>query len=132
MMFESMKKKVDISVGNDIETVIGRSTVITGQISGGGNIRVDGRVDGGLSVGGDAVIGESGCVNGDIKANSLIVAGSITGNAEIEGNLSIYATGQLVGDVKVRSFNIADGGVFQGRSEMAVRLSSMAEPQTAM
>ena len=47
-MFESMKKKVDISVGNDIETVIGRSTVITGQIAGGGNIRVDGRVDGGI------------------------------------------------------------------------------------
>ena len=130
-MFESMKKKVDISVGNDIETVIGRSTVITGQIAGGGNIRVDGRVDGGISVSGDAVIGESGYVTGDVKASSLIVAGSVTGNADIEGNLSIYVTGQLVGDVKVRSLNIADGGVFQGHSEMAVRMAGMPESQPA-
>ena len=130
-MFESMKKKVDISVGNDIETVIGRSTGITGQIAGGGNIRVDGRVDGGISVSGDAVIGESGCVTGDVKASSLIVAGSVTGNADIEGNLSIYVTGQLVGDVKVRSLNIADGGVFQGHSEMAVRMAGMPESQPA-
>ena len=131
-MFESMKKKVDISISNDIETIIGRSTVITGQISGGGNIRVDGRVDGGISVSGDAVLGESGCVNGDVKASSLIVAGSVTGNADVEGNLSIYVTGQLVGDVKVRSLNIADGGVFQGRSEMAARMSGLPESQPAM
>ena len=52
--------------------------------------------------------------------------------ADIEGNFSIYATGQLVGDVKVRSLNIADGGVFQGRSEMAMRISEMPESQPAM
>ena len=118
-MFDSMRKKVDST--NDIETIIGRSTAINGQISGSGNIRVDGRVDGGIAVAGDAIIGESGIIVGDIKARSLVVAGTVNGNVEVEGNLSIHATGQLIGDVKVRSLNIADGGVFKGQSDMAVR-----------
>lgn len=125
-MFDSMRKRVDDTVNtNDIETIIGRNTCITGQVSGGGNIRVDG----GLDIAGNAVIGETGIINGDIKAASLIVSGTVTGNANVEGNLSIYATGQLVGDVRVRSFNIADGGVFKGRSEMETKAAGLAQPE---
>ncbi len=119
-MFGSMKKHID-NPAADIETIIGRNTSITGQIRGGGNVRVEGRVDGGIDVTGDAVIGESGIIQGDIKAGNLTVAGTVTGNVECDGNLSIHATGQLVGDVRVRSLNISDGGVFRGRSDMAVR-----------
>ena len=116
-MFGSMKKHIDNPAG-DIETIIGRETTITGKISGSGNIRIDGHIDGGVSTTGSVVIGESGVVQGDIKSGSLTVAGMVTGNVDCDGNLSIHATGQLVGDVRVRSLNIADGGVFKGRSDM--------------
>ena len=119
-MFGSMKKNVDNPV-RDIETIIGKGTVVTGQLQSSGNIRVDGRIEGGVTITGDAVIGESGDVHGDINAGSLTVAGTVTGNVNCDGNLSIHATGQLVGDVRVRSLNIADGGIFKGRSEMDVR-----------
>lgn len=130
-MFDSMRKRVDDTVNtNDIETIIGRNTCITGQISGGSNIRVDGRVDGGIDISGNAVIGETGIINGDIKAASLIVSGTVTGNANVEGNLSIYATGQLVGDISVHSFNIADGGVFKGRSDMEIKTVGFTPTET--
>ena len=120
-MFGSVKKHIDNPAG-DIETIIGRETAITGQLQGSGNIRIDGRIEGGVSITGNAVIGESGSVQGDIKAGNLIVGGTVTGNVECDGNLSIQATGQLVGDVRVRSLNIADGGIFKGRSEMDTRM----------
>ena len=126
-MFGSMKKHVDNPVG-DIETIIGRDTTITGQLNSSGNIRVDGHIDGGITITGDAVIGESGVVQGDIKAGSLTVAGTVTGNVDCDGNLSIHSTGQLVGDVRVRSLNIADGGVFKGRSEMDTRSLGLSTP----
>ncbi|MCR5559514.1 MAG: polymer-forming cytoskeletal protein [Schwartzia sp.] len=129
-MFESMRKRVDNPV-DDIETIIGKSTAINGQIAGSGNIRVDGRVDGGIAVDGDAIIGESGLVNGDIKAGSLVVAGFVKGNVETDGALCIQPSGQLIGDVKVRSLNILDGGIFKGRSEMAVRSHDDGEPSLA-
>ncbi|MBQ7514759.1 MAG: polymer-forming cytoskeletal protein [Schwartzia sp.] len=128
-MFESMKKRVDSEA--DIETIIGHNTALTGQLQSGGNLRIDGRIDGGVSAVGDVIIGESGVVIGDIRARSLVVAGAVTGNVEVSGNLSIYATGQLVGDVRVKSLNIADGGIFQGRSEMAMREDGAAAPQPA-
>ncbi len=117
-MFGSVKKRVD-NPHNDIETIIGRDTVITGSLESSNNIRIDGKVEGNVTASsGDVIIGDSGSVNGDIKASNLTVAGSVTGNVDCDGNLGILASGQLVGDVRVRSLNIADGGIFRGRSEM--------------
>ncbi|MBR2214221.1 MAG: polymer-forming cytoskeletal protein [Selenomonadaceae bacterium] len=118
-----MRKRMDqaMAPSGDAETVIGKSTRLHGEITGEGNIRIDGTVEGTISIEGNAVIGESGNVEGDIKAANLVVSGTVTGNANIEGNLCIQATGQLVGDVKVKSFNIEDGGIFMGRSEMSLR-----------
>lgn len=118
-MFGS-KKNID-PVHEDIETVIGQNTVIEGNIEGGSNIRIDGRVNGGVTISGSVVIGEMGSVHGDINAESLLISGSVSGNVKLTGNLSISENGQLVGDVQVASLNIADGGIFRGRSEMQTR-----------
>ena len=75
-MFGSMKKHIDNPAG-DIETIIGRETSITGDLQGSGNIRIDGRIDGDVSIAGNVVIGESGIVQGDIKTGNLIVNGMI-------------------------------------------------------
>ena len=130
-MFGSVKKHIDAP--GEIETIIGRNAVIRGQVGGSGGLRVDGRVEGGIEVADDVVVGEHGCVCGDIKAKSLIISGSVTGNVDCEGALRIEATGQLVGDVRVQSLNVTDGGVFQGRSEMATRAGTQADgtPQPA-
>lgn len=128
-MFDSMRKHVDNTAGNsEIETIIGKETVFTGQISGSGSLRIDGRVDGGISVSGNVVIGENGIVVGDISANSLLISGSVTGNVAAEEKLTILATGQLVGDIRCHQFNVMDGGVFQGRSEMAPRVNVTVAP----
>ena len=123
-MFGSIRKQVDETISHDIETIIGKNTIIKGEISGTGNLRVDGTVEGGISSEGCVVIGEAGTVNGDIRGNTLNVSGQVNGNADISDNLSIAASGQLIGDVKVGSFNIAQGGVFKGRSEMTTRTRS--------
>ena len=123
-MFESMRKKVDETVNaNEIETIIGRGTIFTGQITGKGSVRIDGRIDGGIAVEGNVVIGATGVVVGDITAGSLLISGSVTGNVAAEDKISINSEGQLLGDIRCRQFNVADGGVFQGRSEMTPRVA---------
>ena len=131
-MFGSVKKHIDAP--GEIETIIGHNTFIKGQVGGSGDIRVDGRIEGGIDVASGVVIGENGCVCGDIKAKSLTIAGMVTGNVDCEGALRIQATGQLVGDVRVQSLNVADGGIFRGRSEMATRTDGLGEnaPQPAI
>lgn len=119
-MFNSIRKQVDERISNDIETIIGANTVVKGEITGSGNLRVDGTVEGGITSEGCVVIGEAGVVNGDIKAANLNISGQVKGNAEVAENLFIAATGQLLGDVKTAGLNIAQGGVFKGRSEMSL------------
>ena len=63
------------------------------------------------------VIGESGCVQGNIKTGNLTLDGMVTGNVDCDGTLSIQAKGAIVGDIRVRSLNIVNGGVFKGRRE---------------
>lgn len=120
-MFGSIRKQVDETISHDIETIIGANTVIKGEINGSSNIRIDGTVDGGISTTGNVIIGESGVVNGDVKAANLSVSGNINGNAEVSETLAISSSGQLIGDVKVENFNISQGGVFKGRSEMTIK-----------
>ena len=113
----SVKKHIDNPAG-DIETVIGQDTTIIGCVEGSGNIRIDGRIDGDVSIAGNVVIGESGCVQGNIKTGNLTLDGMVTGNVDCDGTLSIQANGSVVGDIRVRSLNITNGGVFKGRREM--------------
>ena len=123
-MFGSVKKHIDNPIG-DIATIIGGETTIKGNVEGSGNIRIDGHVDGDVSITGNMVIGESGNVQGNIKADSLIVGGTITGNVDCDGNLCIQSKRQLVGDIRARSLNIAEGGIFKGRSEMDTHFGSL-------
>ena len=120
-MFGVMKRRESEAAIGDIETIIGRNTKFKGEISGTGNLRVDGEVEGELNLSGAVIIGEAGMVTGDVTARSLNVSGTVHGNAQTEEGLTIHSTGQLIGDVKVNAFLIEDGGIFKGRSEMNPR-----------
>jgi cytoskeletal protein CcmA (bactofilin family) len=126
-MFGSIKKTGETGNAHDIETIIGKNTSIKGEMTGSGNIRVDGRIEGGISITGNVVIGSSGDVVGNIKAENLLVSGSIKGNVDVAGNLSVFSSGQLIGDAKTTAFSIEEGGVFRGHSEMAAKKKDGAE-----
>ena len=120
-MFGVMKRRDDGPAVGDIETVIGKNTKIQGEVSGTGNLRIDGEIEGELKLSGSVIVGETGMVTGNVSARSLDVSGTVHGNAQTEEGLTIHTTGQLIGDVKVNAFQIEDGGIFKGRSEMNPR-----------
>lgn len=128
-MFGSIRKQVDETISNDIETIIGKNTIIKGAINGSGNLRVDGAVEGGIATTGTVIIGDSGKVKGDIQATNLSVSGVVEGNAQVEKQLLIEATGQLIGDVTVNSLSIAEGGVFKGHSEMQIKTVAASQQE---
>ena len=132
-MFGVMKRRDDSSVSGDIETVIGKNTKIQGEVSGTGNLRIDGEIEGELKLSGSVIVGETGMVTGNVSARSLDVSGTVHGNAQTEEGLTIHSEGQLIGDVKVNAFQIEDGGIFKGRSEMNPRagIELKVRPQPA-
>ena len=73
------KKKEDVIV-EDLDSLIGENIKITGKIEGKGNLRVDGFIEGDINYEGNIVVGETGKVYGNIKANDISLAGTIHGN----------------------------------------------------
>jgi len=100
-----------------LEMIIGRETVVRGEIVSKGTVRIDGRFEGNVSA--DCVIiGEEGYVLGDVASKSLIAAGRLTGNVHSSENVEIQPKGEVCGDIYTQRLTVADGGVIEGRSYM--------------
>jgi cytoskeletal protein CcmA (bactofilin family) len=103
---------------NQIDTLIGTSAMIKGDIISEGNVRIDGSFEGTIISKKQVIIGEPASVKGNIAANTIIIYGNVKGNIKSEGLLEIMPTGKLYGDIEVKSVSIKEGAVFQGKSIM--------------
>ena len=103
---------------NKIETVIGSSVSLTGSLKAEGTIRIDGLFEGEIETAADVVIGRSGKVLANIKAQNVLVAGAVKGNITAVARLEIVSTGRVWGDIDVAALFVEEGGVFHGNSQM--------------
>ena len=101
-----------------IETVIGPNANFKGAVQSDGGMRIDGMYEGTIELAGNLVIGESGKVVADIKAQNVSVSGAVKGTVSANGRLEILSTGKVWGDISVASFLIDEGGFFRGQSVM--------------
>jgi len=112
------KKETSRPTKDPIENIIGRSCVIRGDLNAEGSFRIDGTIEGSVESRGAVVIGEGGCVRGDVSAGDIIVAGQIEGHVRCSGHLEILAKGRIEGDIDADSVRVETGGVFRGTSRM--------------
>ena len=112
-MFSS-SKNTQVS-SSKVETVVGQGTCIYGDIKSTGIVRVDGKCTGDVVTNADVIIGESGCIDGNVTAVNVSIAGKIEGNVRCTGVLEIMLQGTLVGDVEVTELSIQKGAVFNGK-----------------
>ncbi len=100
-----------------METVIGSETVIQGTISSKGSIRVDGKVEGGITEADSVVIGESGDVQGDVTAKNVVIGGKVIGNINASA-IEILTAASIHGDIKTGALAISEGANFEGNCTM--------------
>lgn len=99
-------------------TVIAKGATASGELSGTGDVLVEGSVIGAIRIHGTVTVAAAGVVKGPIQADSVCVAGCVEGNIAAKTYLRLELTGSITGDVTVSSFIIEDGGYFCGRSQM--------------
>lgn len=63
------------------------------------------------------IIGQSGTVEGEIKARRILVSGSFVGKIEAE-RLEIVASGKVTGEVSVAQLVVESGAHFNGTSRI--------------
>ncbi len=101
-----------------IQGFISAGVEVKGIINSRESIRVDGTVDGELSIAGDLIVGEQGKIKGEVKVKNLLLAGTINGNAAASEKITITATGAIHGDVRCAALVIEEGGILSGSSKM--------------
>jgi cytoskeletal protein CcmA (bactofilin family) len=94
-------------------SVIGPNITITGDIHSTEDLVIEGTVDGSVTCG-TLVVGESGCVRGDIRTERLRLAGIVEGSIETS-DLAIEASAHVKGDVNYTRLRVASGGTIQGQ-----------------
>jgi len=101
----------------EISTIIGLGSTITGELKGKAVVRIDGTVIGNVNVEGGIVLGEKGVIKGDIQTASAIIYGTVNGNVKSQ-NLEIKKTGKVNGDIKTEAIEIEMGAQYNGKLEM--------------
>ena len=102
--------------------VIGKGIVIRGNLTGGGNLVIEGRVEGQIALKNHLTIEGTGRVQADIRADELTINGEASGNIVARSRVAISASAKVAGDIKAPRVVIEDGAVFNGSIEMDVKL----------
>ena len=109
-------------MANDQTNIIGKGITIRGSLSGGGDLVIEGRVEGQISLKNHLTIESSGKVEADIRADELTINGEASGNIDASARVAINNSARVRGDVKAPRVVIEDGAVFNGTIEMDVKL----------
>jgi cytoskeletal protein CcmA (bactofilin family) len=101
------------------QAVIGASISIVGDVTGGEDLAILGKVEGKIDLLQHSVtIGQSGHVKADVHAKFISVAGEVHGNLIASEQIVIRKTATMLGNLSAPRVGLEDGCCFRGSVEM--------------
>lgn len=101
-----------------VDTVIGSSVTINGPISSKKDVRVDGKVLGGITTKGCVFLGPQSFVEGNIKGKHVTVCGKVNGDVSAKGRIIIASKAHVSGNLSMSQLVVDEGATFNGVSSM--------------
>ena len=99
------------------ESVLAAGLTIEGKIEGNGNVRVAGTFKGTVTVQGELTIEPGAKVEGEVRADAVLVGGEVRGQIAASSRVELHDSGVLVGDLKAGSLTVAAGSKMRGKVE---------------
>ena len=113
-------------------SVIGADMILEGNISGGGEIQIDGTVKGDIRVE-HVTVGDGGQVDGGIYAEAVEVRGKVSGSITAK-QVRLYGACHVDGDITHEQLAMETGAFFQSRSlrlQRPVTSAAAVKPEAA-
>ena len=98
--------------GKGMPSIVSTDFRVIGNITSEGDVQLDGTVDGNVKAK-SLVIGPTGSIRGEVKADKVQVQGSVTGPIRAR-TLEIAKTAKVAGDVFYESLTVETGAVIDG------------------
>ncbi len=112
-----MGKSNNASSSVDV-SILSSGVKIEGKLYSEGNMRIDGKVFGDVTVNGNLTLGETAEVEGEIKAKNITLSGKLKGIVTVNEKLILESTSNLIGDLSAKILVIEEGAKFEGKSNM--------------
>ena len=104
---------------NEGSTVIGKSVVVRGELSGSEDLFLDGDLEGTITLTESRLtIGPNARVLADLNVRDLVVFGQLTGNVRAGGRVELRQSAVVKGDILSSRLSIEESAVLQGRVEL--------------
>ncbi len=102
--------------------IIGTGIQVRGNLSGSGDLLVEGRVEGHVALQDHMTVEDSGTVVADVETRELTIQGKMSGNVDASERVKIAGSAVVTGDIRAPRVIIEDGARFRGSIEMDVPL----------
>ncbi len=99
---------------NGTISLIAVGTEIKGDFSSKGDVRIDGKIKGNVSIQGKLVLGKTSEIIGNIIAQNAEILGNIDGDLSIGETLILTTTSVIKGNIKTKKLIVESGSVFLG------------------
>jgi cytoskeletal protein CcmA (bactofilin family) len=102
-----------------IDTLVGRTVHVQGDVDFSGGLHLDGRVAGNVRApgasGSTLSVSEHGCIEGAVEVPNVLLNGTVKGDIRASGRLVLGVNAKVQGDVHYGVIEISLGAQIQGK-----------------
>ena len=105
--------------GDRTRSYVGPGLQIKGEISGNEDLKLDGKVDGLVSVGGFRLtVGPTAHLSADLIAREAVISGEVVGDISAADRIEILKSASIVGNLTTGRIVMEEGAYFSGDVEV--------------
>ena len=100
-----------------IETLVGKNTCVTGNLSFTGGLHVEGEIDGNVHAGDDSsvlILSEDGIIKGDIHVPNMVLNGTVEGDVYASDHVELAPRARINGNVYYHLIEMSMGSTLNG------------------
>ncbi len=128
-MFSNAKKETIKGDVTNSSNIIGKGTSLEGNLNTAGNIRIEGKIIGGINSKAKVVLGDTSTIEGNIIAQNAEIGGEVQGTVRVSGLLTLKATAVVNGDIITSKLVFEEGARFNGKCNMGGPIKEVSTPQ---
>jgi cytoskeletal protein CcmA (bactofilin family) len=119
LVHREFRKAIEMVEVEVHRTLIGKSLILKGEITGMEAMHIEGKVEGSIALPGQTItVGRTGQTEALLIANEIVVLGQVRGNCQASDHLDIRSEGSMSGDAIVSRISIADGAFVKGNIDV--------------
>jgi cytoskeletal protein CcmA (bactofilin family) len=106
------------------QTFLGKEASFKGSLSFEGTLCIDGKFEGEIRTVGTLIVSETGQIEADIEAGTVVCEGEVKGNIVASERVELRPKSKITGNVQSPSLNIEVGAKLDGKCDMTKKNNS--------